>query len=69
MKMNNLHMQQQINNFEQELDYREWLYFNNPEPCESELEDMERVFYKSTILKKSSHNPSNILNYQPPQGA
>ena len=69
MKMNLLSIQQQEQQFKQDLDYEEWLRYNNPQPRANELDDMEKVFCKSTILKKSSHNPINTLTYQPLQGA
>lgn len=70
MKMNNYTMQQQEYQFKQDLDYEEWLRDNNPQITSDEIDDMEKVFCKSTILKKSSHSPINTLHYQPlPQGA
>ncbi len=69
MKMNSLSIQQQENQFEQDLNYEEYLRDLNTEPSSNELDDMEKVFCKSTILKKLSINPINSLNYQPLQGA
>ena len=65
MKMNSSTMQQQEYQFEQDLDYKEWLRDNNPEPTSDELDNMESVFCNATILKKSFHSPINTLNYQP----
>ena len=69
MKMNTFTMQQQEDQFEQDLNYEEYLRFNNPAPTSSELDDMEKVFCISTILKRSHHHPINTLNYQPLLGA
>ena len=69
MKMNSFSIQQQQNQFEQDLNYEEWLRDNNPEPTIDEINNMDRVFCKSTILKKLSINPINSLNYQPLKGA
>ncbi|MCK5294826.1 MAG: hypothetical protein KAJ49_09250 [Arcobacteraceae bacterium] len=69
MKLNSLSTQQQENQFEQDLNYEEYLKDNNPEPTSDEIDKMEQVFCSSVILKKSSLNPINTLNYQPLQGA
>ncbi len=69
MKMNSLSIQQQENQFEQDLNYEEYLRDLNTEPSSDELDKMEKVFCSSVILKKSSFNPINSLNYQPLQGA
>ena len=60
-------MQQQEKSFEEYLGYEEWLRDNLKAPSEDEINDMDRVFCSSTILKKS-FNPINTLNYQPLQG-
>ena len=69
MKMNSLSLQQQEYKFEQDLDYEEYLRHTDTEPSTREIDDMEKVFCKSVILKRSFPNPSNTLNYQPLQGA
>jgi len=69
MKMSTHTAQQQENQFMQDLDYEEWLRDNNPEPTIDELNNMDRVFCRSTILKKSFFSPINTLHYQPLQGA
>jgi len=51
------------------LNGKDGLRYNNPEPTNEVINNMEQVFYKSIILKKSSHNPINIFNYQALQGA
>ena len=67
--MNLFTVQQQEYQFIKDLDYEEWLRDNNPQPTNDELNNMEKVFCKSTVLKKSSHSPINTFNYQPLQGA
>jgi len=69
MKINSFILQQKENQFEQDLDYEEYLRCANTEPSSKELDDMERVFCKSNILKRSSFNPINTFNYQPLRGA
>ena len=69
MKMNTHTLQQQEDKFKQDLDYEEWLRYNNPEPTNKELNEMEKVLCNFSILKSSSFNPINTFNYQPPQGA
>ena len=69
MKMNSFTTQQQEQQFEKYLGYEEWLRDNLTPPSEDELNNMDRVFCKSSILKKSSLNPINTLHYQPLQGA
>ena len=61
MKINNFTMQQQEKSFEEYLGYEEWLRDNLKAPSEDEINNMDRVFYSSTILKKS-FNPINTLN-------
>ncbi|MDB2405363.1 hypothetical protein N9W00_00315 [Arcobacteraceae bacterium] len=68
MKVNTLSLKKQEQQFEQDLDYEEFLRANNPEPSEAELHVMEKVFCKSTILKDYK-KPLNNLTYQPLQGA
>jgi len=67
MKINNFTMQQQEKSFEEYLGYEEWLRDNLKAPSEDEINNMDRVFCSSTILKKS-FNPINTLNYKPLQG-
>lgn len=55
MKMNNYTMQQQEQKFEQDLNYEEWLRDNFKEPTSDELDNMEKVFCKSFILKRIHH--------------
>ena len=40
MKINTLNLQQQEDDFSQNLEYEEWLRYNNPEPTAIELENM-----------------------------
>ena len=68
MKMNSSYIQQKENQFKQNLSYEEWLKIHKPEPTNDELNDMEKVFCKATILKSNSY-PHNNYNYQPLQGA
>ena len=67
MKMNTLTMQQQGYQFEQDLDYEEYLRYSNTEPTSAELDDMEKVYCKSKVLRLCSHNPSNSFDYEPLQ--
>lgn len=69
MKVNSLTQQQTENKFVQNLSYEEYLRDNDKEPNSDELNDMEKVFCKSCILKKSSLTPVNTFHYQPLQGA
>jgi len=70
MKVNSLSIQQQEEKFKQDLEYEEWLRDNSLEPTIDDINNMERVFCKSTIFRKPLHYPINTLNYQPlPQGA
>ena len=69
MNTNTLSQQQTENKFIQNLEYEEYLKDNNTEPTSQELEQMEKVFCKSSILKKSSLTPVNTFHYQPLQGA
>ena len=69
MKMNSLSLQQQEYKFKQDLDYEEYLKHTDTEPSSRELDDMEKVFCKSSILKRSSLNSSNNLHYNNLQGA
>ena len=68
MKINHHTMQQQENQFNHDLSYMEWLMEHNPEPTPNDMNNMEKVFCKSTILKTSQHTHNN-LHYQPLQGA
>jgi len=63
MKMNDFDIQQQTNNFLQNLDYEEWQRDNNPQ-----LNDMKKVFCKATVLKNCK-TPLNNLHYNNLQGA
>jgi hypothetical protein len=69
MKVNSLSLQEKETQFEQDLDYEEWLKYNNPEPTNDVIDNMEQVSCKSIIVNKSSHNPINTFNYQALQGA
>ena len=68
MKMNYFDTQQQTNNFLQNLEYEEWQKDKNPQPTESELNNMENVFCKATVLKNCK-TPLNNLHYNNLQGA
>ena len=59
----------QQNSFPFNLDYEKWLNKNNPQPNQLELDDMHRVFCKSSILKNPHLTPVNNFHYQPLQGA
>ena len=65
MKMNALSIQQQEQNFKEYLGYEEYLRDTTTEPSSDEINNMEKIFCKSKILKKVSFTPVNILNYQP----
>jgi hypothetical protein len=69
MKINNYTQKQQEQEFEQYIGYEEWLRDNLTPLSENDINNMDRVFCKSKILKSSSLNPINTLNYQPLQGA
>jgi hypothetical protein len=69
MKINSQTLNLKQQQFEQDLDYEEWLRENNPPPTNNELNNMNKVFCKSKILKNISLDPINTLNYQPLQGA
>jgi len=69
MNTNTFSQQQTENKFTQNLSYDEYLRDNPNEPTSDELNDMEKVFCKSTILKKSSLTPVNTFHHQPLQGA
>lgn len=69
MKMNTLSLQQTEQQFIQDLNYEEYLRDINNEPTSQELDDMEKVFCKSKILKRSTLSPINTLTYQPLIGA
>ena len=55
MMMNLFTIQQQEYQFEQDLDYKEWLRDNNPEPTSDELDNMESVFYNATIINEGEN--------------
>ena len=59
----------QHNNPKFNLEYEGWLQKNNPQPNQLELDDMHRVFCKSSILKNPHLTPVNNFHYQPLQGA
>ena len=59
MKVKDLHFKRQLNQFEQDLGYEEWLRDNTFNPTEEEFNSMEKEF---------SINPINTLYYQPLQG-
>lgn len=69
MKMNTFSTKQSEQQFEYDLSYEEYLRDINTEPTSEELDDMEKLFCKSKILKRSSRNSSNAIDYQPLQGA
>ena len=71
MKINTLNLQQQEDKFSQNLEYEEWLRYNNPEPTAIELENMNKVFCKNNILKQSFYTKHSInkYNYHELQGA
>jgi len=59
LKVKDLHFKRQLNQFEQDLGYEEWLRDNAFNPTEEELNSMEKEF---------SINPIKTLYYQPLQG-
>jgi hypothetical protein len=60
---------QAINNtIKRDKNYEEWLDKNSSEIRNSELNDMEKVFCKSIILK-NYQTPLNNFDYNPLQGA
>ena len=67
MKMNSLSLQQQEYKFNQDLDYEEYLRYSNPEPTSDDIDNMEKVFCKSKVLKSFSHSPVNSFDYEPLQ--
>lgn len=70
MKMNNHTMLEQEKQFELDLSYAQFLKETQEEPTSDELDDMEKVFCKSKILKTHKHlHPLNNLYYQPLKGA
>ena len=69
MKMNAHHMKNQEIQFLENFDYEEYLRYNNPEPTSEDMDNMEKVLCKSTVLKRSHHNSVNNLFYNDLQGA
>lgn len=67
--MNNHTMLEQEKQFELDLSYAQFLKETQEEPTSDELDDMEKVFCKSKILKRSTLSPINTLTYQPLIGA
>ncbi len=50
--------------------YEEWLNQTTKEPADNEVNNMEKEYCKSYILKSHKHlHPLNNINYQPLQGA
>lgn len=68
MKTNTLSLLEKEQQFEHDLAYQEYLKITHKEPTEDELNDMEKVFCKATIIKDHK-KPLNNLDYQPLQGA
>lgn len=68
MKINNSQMEQQEQQFEFDLSYKEHLRVHNLQPSDDALNDMERVFCKATILKHQKQ-PLNNIHYNNLQGA
>ncbi len=69
MKMNVYDTKNQEIQFLENFDYEEYLRYINPEPTSDDIDNMENVFCKSTILKRSTLNSINNLNYNNLQGA
>jgi len=70
MKINMQTMLEQEKQFELDLSYAEYLRETNPPLSSDELDDMEKVFCESTILKPHKYlKPLNNLYYQPLRGA
>ena len=68
MKIQRQTEQQQEEEFTLNLSFEEHLRFHNLEPSDDMRNDMERIFYKTTILK-SYKQPLNNLDYKNLQGA
>jgi hypothetical protein len=70
MKMNTFTLLEQEKQFEQDLSYAEFLKVNNPPLTNEEIDDMEQVYCKATVLKHHQQfQPLNNLYYQPLKGA
>jgi len=69
MKINNFTLNQKENQFEQNLNYEEWLRDNCPEPTSNEIDKMQKVFCSANILKAHKYHALNNLYYKPLQGA
>lgn len=63
-------LKKQEYHFERDLAYEEFINENSNELTNGELDNMEKVFCKSKILKTSKHlHPINNLYFTPLQGA
>ena len=58
MKSNLYHQQQHNKTFEEDLSFQEWIEYFSTEPTTQELNDMEKVFSKSHVLKPHCLNTS-----------